>query len=103
MTDRRSPVPPVPQDVRDELKRLGERWQTLPLTQALQYAGAVHALVQSLADEVADDGDGPRADVPYLGPAVVIDQLRVLVYDASAAGVGDGLQEQLAGLRGSLP
>jgi hypothetical protein len=40
--------------------------------------------------------------VPDLGPAVVMDQLTVLVYDACAAGVGDRLAERLADLRRTL-
>ncbi|MGB8383627.1 MAG: hypothetical protein WCG47_20655 [Dermatophilaceae bacterium] len=103
MTDRGSPASPVPQGVQDELRRLGERWQQLPRTQALRYAGRVHALVQALADRVAQAQRAPSVDVPDLGPAVVMDQLRVLAYDAAAAGVGDGLEEALAALRRALP
>ena len=62
----------------------------------------VHALVQSLADRVAQAQGAPSVDVPDLGPAVVMDQLRVLVFDASAAGLSDGLAEELAALRGTL-
>ena len=40
--------------------------------------------------------------VPDLGPAVVPDQLAVLVCDAYAAGCGDGIDEHLAELRRAL-
>ncbi len=102
MTDRGSPASPVPRGVQVELQRLGERWQTLPLTQALRYAGSVHSLVQSLAERVARAGGTSVEHVPDLGPAVVLDQLRVLVYDACAAGLGAGLEEALAALRRAL-
>ena len=103
MTDWGAPASPVLQGVQDELQRLGERWQTLPLTQALRHAGGIHTFVQALADRIAQASATPPPAVPDLGPAVVIDQLRVLVYDACAAGLGDGLEEALAGLRRSLP
>ena len=45
----------------------------------------------------------PRVvEVPDLGPAVVVDQLSVLVWDAYAQGNGDGIPEQLTGLRRAL-
>jgi hypothetical protein len=53
---------------------------------------SVRLLVQSLA----------REWVPDLGPAVVMDQLTVIVYDECAAGRTDGLVERLAELRRSL-
>jgi hypothetical protein len=40
--------------------------------------------------------------VPDLGPAVALDQLAVMVWDASAAGVGADLPERLATLRRAL-
>ena len=90
-----------------------ERWRQLPLDRALSYAGLVHALVQSLADAVATaNGVGPSA-VPDLGPATLMDQLTVLVHDASVAAartvdpvtstpVTTGLAEDLATLRREL-
>jgi hypothetical protein len=83
---------PVPQEVSDELRRVVRRWQQLPLDRALSCLPAVR--------EVLDDLAG-RA-VPDLGPAVVMDQLTVLVYDACAAGMGDRLAERLADLRRTL-
>ncbi|MGV1009242.1 MAG: hypothetical protein ACOYBY_11635 [Dermatophilaceae bacterium] len=59
--------------------------------------------MQSLADQTADARHAPRALVPDLGPAAVLDQLRVLVYDAVVAGRGQGLQEALVALRRTLP
>jgi len=40
--------------------------------------------------------------VPDLGPAVVVDQLIVLVWDAYAAGVGDGILQRLTEARREL-
>ncbi|MGB7820135.1 MAG: hypothetical protein WBL35_15555, partial [Ornithinibacter sp.] len=48
---------------------------------------------------VARRGD---AVVPDLGPAVVVDQLCVLVWDAYAAGHGDGIPDLLTDLRRTL-
>jgi hypothetical protein len=41
--------------------------------------------------------------VPDLGPASVMDQLTVLVYDACRDGRGAGLDARLAELRRTLP
>ncbi len=40
--------------------------------------------------------------VPDLGPAVVVDQLAVLVWDAYVAGRGDGIPELLVAARRTL-
>ena len=79
-----------------------ERWHQLPLDRALRYAGPVRELVQRLADEVAEAGGRDPWPVPDLGPAAVMDQLTVMVYDAVESGVGATLAEDLAGLRRSL-
>jgi hypothetical protein len=70
-----------------ELGRLVERWQQLPLDQALSCAPAVRPVVQQLADAVADVEGRPRGPVPDLGPGVVMDQLTVMVFDAAEAGL----------------
>lgn len=41
-------------------------------------------------------------EVPDLGPAVVVDQLSVLVWDAYALGNGDGIPELLTAARRAL-
>ena len=68
------------------------RWQQLPLDHASSCLPGVRDLIEGLAGRA----------VPDLGPAVVMDQLTVLVYDACAAGEADGLQARLAALRRSL-
>ena len=74
----------MPAEVATELQRVVERWRQLPLDHALSYAGRVRALVQFLADGVAEaNGVAPSA-VPDRGPATLMDQLTVMVYDASA-------------------
>ena len=52
------------------------RWQQLPLDHALSSAPVVRRLLDDLA--------APAGPVPDLGPAVLMDQLTVLVYDACA-------------------
>ena len=92
----------LPRDVQDELQRLGERWRTLPLAQALSYAGPVRALAQSLADRVAAAQDRAVVAVPDLGPGVLLDQVRVLAYYAAVAGLAEGLAGELAALLRAL-
>jgi hypothetical protein len=78
------------------------RWQQLPLDHALSYAVRVRAFVQSLADEVAKAAGVPAVEVPDCGPATLMDQLTVMVYDASAAGLTSTLATDLACLRRDL-
>ena len=96
---------PTPHEVSDELRRVVERWHQLPLDHALSRVPSVRALVQSLADRVAGSRGVDAQPVPDLGPAVVMDQLSVLVFDlfraepdADARVVADAL----AGIRRSL-
>jgi hypothetical protein len=95
-------VSPVPQEVATELQRVVERWRQLPLDHALSYAGRVRTFVQSLADAVAKAKGSPVSVVPDLGPATLMDQLTVMVHDASAAAVTPTLAEDLASLRREL-
>ncbi|HEY7719644.1 MAG TPA: hypothetical protein VH915_12845 [Pedococcus sp.] len=83
---------PVPPEVAEELRRVAQRWQQLPLGHALSCMPRLRALLDDLAG----------TSVPDLGPAVVVDQLTVLVHDACAAGESAGLAERLAGLRREL-
>ena len=70
-----------------ELGRLVERWQQLPLDQALSRTPVVRPVVQRLADAVADVDGRPRVPVPDLGPATLLHQLTVMVFDAAQAGL----------------
>ena len=83
-----------------ELGRLVERWQQLPVDQALSRTPAVRPVVQQLADAVADVEGRPRVPVPDLGPGVVIDQLTVMVFDAGQAGLDPAAE--LVALRRAL-
>ena len=83
-----------------ELGRLVERWQQLPVDQALLRTPAVRPVVQQLADAVADVEGRPRVPVPDLGPGVVMDQLTVMVFDAAEAGLDP--TAELRDLRRSL-
>ncbi len=82
-----------------------ERWRQLPLDHALSRMPLTSALVQQLADRVAGLRGTPAAQVPDLGPATVMDQLTVMVYDLFAtqpdAEVSD-LVSELSGIRRSL-
>ena len=86
----------LPDDVSRELERVVRRWRELSADHALAASGDVRELVQDLASATADQS------VPELGPTVLIDQLRVLVWDAASAGVPD-LADRLADLRRRLP
>lgn len=102
---------PVPEAARVELERLGARWRTLPLPQALRHAPALRALAQRFADECAGrpsaqlpgagsptrgdasqdgtswrpqgDGTSGSPQIPDLGPAAAYDQLVTLTYDVA--------------------
>jgi len=108
----------VAPQARVELDRMRRRWAELPLEQALAGMPLLRHLLAELAPrssrptadpppgaatptaaEVAED---PRPVVPDVGPAVVIDQLAVLVWDAYAAGRGDGIPELLRAARRRL-
>ena len=73
-----------------ELQRVVERWRQLPLDHALSRMPVVRPVVQRLADAVADLENRPHVDVPDLGPRAVMDQLTVVTYDASQAGLHPG-------------
>lgn len=65
----------IPDDVATELGRVVRRWQQLPLDRAAERIAGVHELMAELAGE----------PLPDLGPAVVMDQLRVVVFDVCRA------------------
>ena len=89
-----TPASPVPPEVADELDRLVRRWQQLPLDRAVAAFSDVRAVVLDLAGE----------DVPDHGPAVVMDQLRVMAYDRCRDGMPAAeLAGRLADLRRRLP
>ena len=97
----------MPHEVATELQRVVDRWRQLPLDHALSYAGRVRALVQPLADGVAEANGVPTSVVPDCGPATLMDQLTVMVYDASATAVtstapASTLVDDLASLRRDL-
>jgi len=79
------PKSPVPLQVSTELERVVERWRQLPLDRAQSYAGRVKKLVQALADGVATASGVAQSPVPDCGPATLMDQLTVMVYDATTA------------------
>jgi hypothetical protein len=88
----------VAPEARTELDRIRRRWAELPLERAESRMPLLRHLLADLARRSAP-GDGA---VPDLGPAVVVDQLTVVVWDAYAAGRGDGIPGLLADLRRAL-
>lgn len=88
----------VPAAVRVEVDRIRRRWSELTLEKAVAAEPAVRAVVETLAGRTA-----PGAVVPDLGPGVLPDQLAVVVWDAYAADLGDGVADTLTALRRALP
>ena len=87
-----------------ELERVVRRWQQLPLDRALPAVPGVAAVVQELADAVSVARGMPLDRVPDLGPAVLMDQLAVMVYDWRQAGLpSTELADRLTALRRALP
>ena len=70
------------------------RWHQLPLDHALSCAPTVRRLVDDLA--------GASGPVPDLGPAVLMDQLTVLVYDTCTADWTPATHADLADRLGDL-
>jgi hypothetical protein len=88
----------VPDAARTELDRIRRRWAELPLAQA---EGRMPVLRRLLAD-LAPRSVAGSVQVPDLGPAVVVDQVTVLVHDAYAAGRGDGIPVLLTRVRRAI-
>ena len=92
------------EDVQTELERVVRRWQQLPLDRALPAVPGAFTVVQDLADEVARTAGSPVLPVPELGPAALMDQLTVMVYDWRSAGLPEEeLAQRLTALRRALP
>ncbi len=89
----------VPHDARVELVRIRRRWGELPLERAESGMPSLRRLLADLAERSTDAVDH---QVPDLGPAVAVDQLDVLVWDAYAAGRGHGIPALLTALRRDL-
>lgn len=88
---------PVPEAAAVELGRVADRWSVLPLPEAVALSPRVRQVAEGLAGR-------PLAD---LGPAVVLDQLRAVVWDTCAEAAGDGdvlarVAADLAALRRGL-
>jgi len=107
----------VPSPARVELDRIRRRWAQLPLQQAEARMPLLRRLLADLAPHttplLAEDPRGkvssrpsevgdPQEVVPDLGPAVVVDQLAVLVWDAYANGNGNGIPAMLTTARREL-
>jgi hypothetical protein len=102
----------VPDDVAVELDRIERRRRQLPLHTAEGCADRVRTLAQHLADAATPDhrprdfpADAREGVVPDLGPATLMDQLRVVLYDVCLADAVPAarLTEELARVRRELP
>lgn len=100
---------PLPAEVATELDRLVGRWHQLPIDQAVSVAPQVFSAVQRVVDATAYALGMPSRPLPALhedhGPAVVLEQLRVVSYDAIQAGddtLTATLAAELTALRRSL-
>ena len=87
----------VAPEARVELDRIRRRWAELPLDRAESRMPVLRRLLADLTPR-----SHPQPVVPDLGPAVVVDQVAVLVWDAYAAGRGDGIPQLLTGARRDL-
>ena len=83
----------VAPEARVELDRIRRRWAELPIDRAESRMPVLRRLLADLT---------PGSVVPDLGPAVVVDQVSVLVWDAYATGRGDGIPELLTIARREL-
>ncbi|MGL5911460.1 MAG: hypothetical protein ACRCZP_15785, partial [Phycicoccus sp.] len=98
-------------EARAELDRIRRRWSELPARSAADAAPLVRALVIDLAARTVGPADGEPDRASSAGletstdlqPAVVTDQLAVVVWDAYAFGCADGIPERLTTLRRALP
>ncbi|WP_265443839.1 hypothetical protein [Flexivirga meconopsidis] len=97
-----SPAAALPPEIGEELRRIARRWHELPAPRAAASAPDLRALAQSLADEVRVASGRWSVPLPDLGAATLLDQLRVTVYDATAAGQTDGLADRLRALRRAI-
>ena len=83
---------------RVELDRIRRRWAELPVDRAEARMPVLRRLLADLARRSAP----VPTPVPDLGPAVVVDQLTVLVWDAYAEGHGEGIPALLTDARRAL-
>jgi hypothetical protein len=98
------PGDPVPDEVRRDLRRIADRWITLPVGDAVGAAASLRRTAAGLVEATAVAAGADPADLPDLGPAVVVDQFVVAVYDACAAGVDRAeVSSVVAEARRSLP
>ena len=88
----------VAPEARVELDRIRRRWAELPVDRAEARMPVLRRLLADLAPRSAP----VPTPVPDLGPAVVVDQVTVLVWDAYAAGRGDGIPQLLTEARREL-
>jgi hypothetical protein len=115
---RPASVDVVAPEARVELDRIRRRWGELPLGRAEARMPLLRLLLADLAARTPRPlakhppqealsgsvgvGGSQEVEVPDLGPAVVVDQLTVLVWDAYANDRGDGIPVLLTRARREL-
>lgn len=90
-------------EIAAELRRIGRRWGELPESSATEHASQLREFAQELADATRAAAARDRLAIPDLGPATLLDQLTVMVYDARRAGLDEQVLRGLTRLRRSLP
>jgi len=94
----------VPVDpIATELRRVSRRWHELPEEAARENASLLRELAQELADTTRTAAGRERLVIPDLGTATLLDQLTVMVYDASRAGLDEQVLRGLTRVRRALP
>ncbi|RNI23966.1 hypothetical protein [Flexivirga caeni] len=91
------------EDIPAELRRIARRWRELPEPVAVENAALLRGFAQQLADSTREAAGRERLAIPELGPATLLDQLTVMVYDARRAGLDELVSRGLTELRRSLP
>ena len=92
----------VPHEARVELDRIRRRFGELTVDRADAGMPSLRRLLDDLATRWSDEGGSP-APPHDLGPAVAVDQLTAIVWDAYATDRGDGIPQLLTELRRALP
>ena len=100
--DPTNEVDVVPPEARVELDRIRRRFGELTVDRADAGMPSLRRLVDDLATRWSDE-ERSHAPPHDLGPAVAVDQLTAVVWDAYATDRGDGIPQLLTELRRALP
>ena len=93
----------VPHEARVELDRIRRRFGELTVDRADDGMPSLRRLLDDLATRWPAEGGSEEQPLHDLGPAVAVDQLTAIVWDAYATDRGDGIPQLLTELRRALP